>query len=64
MRTPIAPVICSVLLAAHGLARATVVWSDNFAGQTAGIQPSLDYPGGAAGNDYAVIALTEFPDWP
>jgi hypothetical protein len=56
MRSPTTTLACFVLFAIQGLANATVVWSDSFNGQTAGVAPSMDFLGGAAGNDYAVIA--------
>jgi hypothetical protein len=46
------PFLCFTLKLAVPV-QADVVWADTYTGQTAGAFPSLNYPGGAAGNDYS-----------
>jgi hypothetical protein len=63
MRLPVIPLACAALLTLHHSSEAIVVWSDNFTGQTAGIRPSMDFAGGAAGNDYLVTASSGSADF-
>jgi hypothetical protein len=48
----------AVVLGLASLAQAEIIWSDNFTGQTADVFPSMDFAGGAAGNDYTALAST------